>query len=248
MSLWQGQDGAFHPPGHPWNQRLRQPNNARALKRPDHPPQAPQGAKSSPKQVTPPLPLLNQCHRGFQVRPFSCILLHGPSRGKKLNFVGVQGERGERGRLILPTPAGWGCNSVHFPGTAVPRAAQPPTRHILKSLLPSSAMNLLGLSVGSIPAPCSHERMGCPHVIHILKGHWDTTNFGVPRFGAHSLAPVWRTLERDSDVLENPGFIFISFKSCSKPRAISELFPPKAPGFGPVSTFSSQKNRKGNPK
>lgn len=89
--------------------------------------------------------------------------------------------------------------------------------------------------------------MGCPHVNHLLKGHWDSTDFGVPGVGAHSLAPLWRMLVRDNDVLENPAFIFISFKSRSKPGASSELFP-RVQGFGPVSTCSSQKNRKENPK
>lgn len=89
--------------------------------------------------------------------------------------------------------------------------------------------------------------MGCPHVTHVLKGQWDSTDFGVPGVGAHSLAPLWRMLVTDSDVLENPAFIFISFKSRSKPGASSELFP-RAQGFGPVSTCSSQKNRKENPK
>lgn len=156
----------------------------------------------------------------------------------------VQGGGGERGRLTLPTLAGWGCNSAPSPGTAVPRVALPPVRHIPQSLLPSSAVTSLAPLSGASLSPCPHERMGCPQVTHTLKGHWDSTDFEVPGFEAHSLAPLWRTLVRESDVLENPGFIVILFKSHSKPRASSELFP-RAPGFGPVSTCSSQKkNRK----
>lgn len=146
------------PPGHPWNQRLQQPRNTRALKKPDHPPRAPLCAKSPPKWVTPPLTPLSQCHHGFQGGPFSCILLHGPGRGKEWNWVvDVQGGGGgERGRLTLPTPAGWGCNSAPSPGTAVPRVALPPARHIPQSLLPSSAITSLAPPSGASLSPCPH--------------------------------------------------------------------------------------------
>lgn len=154
-------------------------------------------------------------------------------------------EEKEEGSSCPPQQGGAVISSL--PGSAVPRVALPPARHIPQSLLPSSAITSLASASGASLSPCSRERMGCPHVIHILKGHWDSTGLGVTGLGAHSLAPLWRMLVRDSDVLENPGFIFVSFKSRSKPGASSELFP-RAPGFGPVSTCSSQKTRKGNPK
>lgn len=150
-------------------------------------------------------------------------------------------EEKEEGSSCPPQQGGAVISSL--PGSAVPRVALPPARHIPQSLLPSSAITSLASASGASLSPCSRERMGCPLVIHILKGHWDSTGLGVPGLGAHSLAPLWRTLVRDSDVLENPGFIFVSFKSRSKPGASSELFP-RAPGFGPVSTCSSQKTGK----
>lgn len=152
--------------------------------------------------------------------------------------------RRRRKRKAHPAHPSWaGLKLSSLPRQRCPHGGPATSGHIPRSLLPSSAGTALAPPSGASLSPCPHERMGCPHVTHALKGHWDSTDFGVPGFGAHSLAPLWRTLVRESDVLENPGFIVIPFKSRSKPGASSELFP-RAPGFGPVSTCSSQKNRK----
>lgn len=66
------------------NQRLREPHNARALNKPDQSPQAPPGAKSCPKQVTPLLyhscPHLTSATVVFKLGHFNAFCCTGRDR------------------------------------------------------------------------------------------------------------------------------------------------------------------------